>query len=170
MEVNPPDPSRDADTEHKTDKRPGCANGYRLGGEKAVQQTTGGAECFHNGEVAAPVKHPSHQCGEHAKGGSQNDKRGRGEQRGSSLAEHPSLSLHDLAYGAHISRGQRLLELAHDRCDLLGRAIRSDLDGRRLDSCPGNKISEREKNAAVLSCAGPQRPRRREMDGASLKT
>src|SRR4030081_172726 len=107
MEVNPSDPGRDADTEHKADKRPGCANSYRLGSEKAVQQTSGGAECFHNGEVAAPVEHPSHQRGEHAKGGSQNDKRGRGEQRGSSLAEHPSLSLHDLAYGAHISRGQR---------------------------------------------------------------
>ena len=86
MEVNPANPGRNADAQQKSDHRAGRAQRGSFRGEKSVQQAVGSAQRLHNGKVAAAVEDPSHQRGEHAQRGRENDERSGGQKRGASLA------------------------------------------------------------------------------------
>jgi len=79
-----------------------------FGREESVDQTFGSAQSFHDSEVAAAVEDPSHQRGEDAQSGGQNDQCGGGIECGARFIQHVGLAFHDLADGADVGRGQKL--------------------------------------------------------------
>ena len=71
MEVDPANPCGNAHAEGEAEYCADRSQRGGFGGKESADQSFGSAQRFHDGKVAAPVKDPSHQGGEHAQSGGQ---------------------------------------------------------------------------------------------------
>src|SRR5712692_62827 len=108
VEVYPADPGSDSYSNSEPDHSSHDSQRGGFGGKESADQALGSAQGFHDGKIAAAIKNPSDQRGQHAKRGGQDDQDGGNQQCGTGLAEHAGLTFHDLAHGAHFGGGQCL--------------------------------------------------------------
>ncbi len=121
MKIGSADPDGRANSNDKADCRADHTQGCSLGGEEALQHTTGGAQGFHEGKVAAAVGDPSGQGGEYAHRGGENDQDGGNQKRGPHFSQHIGLCLGDLSHGVDIGCRESLGEALNSAADFVGR-------------------------------------------------
>ncbi len=119
MKIGAADPDRHSYSNGKTKNRADRAQCGSLCGKEPLQHLSRGAQGFHQGKVAAAVRDPARQSGEHAYRGGENDQDGGHQKCGAHLAQYIGLRLGYLAYRMHDRCGKGMRDALDDGAHLL---------------------------------------------------
>src|SRR5260370_31503770 len=136
---------------------------------KHRNQTIRRPQRLHDGEIAPPVKHPSHQRRQHAQRSRAHDECRRREQRRPRFAQDISLAFGHLPHRSYIRVRQIRLQLLEQGSHLFRRPTRRNLHHRRRNSRPRLKILQPHIHPAVFASPRANRAHRRNANVVSLE-